>query len=69
MQKLAGLNRSDGVGIHGNQCYRCPATIDEFDLVSTATLIDVDNRADISSTQFFVWGVAIKNHQRMFSNH
>ena len=46
-----------------------PATIDELDLITSASLVDMHDRSDISTVEPFVGWIAIKHDERMFGNH
>jgi len=67
MQKFSWLHAPDIRGIYRQQSDRRTAAVNEFDLVSNSTLVDMDNRADITTAEFLAVRFAIQQDERMFA--
>ena len=69
MKKLSWLDAPDIRGVDRQQSDRRTAAVNEFDLVGNSTLVDMDNRADIATTELLMVRFAIENDERMFDYH
>jgi hypothetical protein len=69
MKQLSRLDPSDIVGVNCNKCDRRTATIDKFDFVCDAALVNVDNGTDVTAIQFLVFGLSIEHDEGVFFYH
>lgn len=49
MENLAGRDRANIIGLERDHCDSCPAACDELDLETVPGIVDVHNRADVTS--------------------
>jgi hypothetical protein len=69
MEQLARLDRAHIISADGNQSNGSTPAIDKFNLVALCVLVDVNNRANITASEFLVWRFRIKYNQGVFSDH